>query len=100
MTYTAAPQRYRDMTYRTCGKSGLKLPLLSLGLWHNFGDAVPHDVQRAMVRYASKSGDAPEGLRLARALAMATYRSPEEFAAHMKSEIEKLSRALRNVTPE
>ena len=38
-------------------------------------------VQRAMVRYASKSGDAPEGLRLARALAMATYRSPEEFAA-------------------
>ena len=38
-------------------------------------------VQRAMVRYAAKHGDAPEGLRLARALAMATYRSPEEFAA-------------------
>jgi homoserine O-acetyltransferase/O-succinyltransferase len=38
-------------------------------------------VQRAMVRYAAKNGDAPEGLRLARALAMATYRSPEEFAA-------------------
>ena len=38
-------------------------------------------VQRAMVRYATKNGDAPEGLRLARALAMATYRSPEEFAA-------------------
>jgi homoserine O-acetyltransferase len=38
-------------------------------------------VQRAMVHYAAKSGDAPEGLRLARALAMATYRSPEEFAA-------------------
>lgn len=37
-------------------------------------------VQRAMVRYATKIGDAPEGLRLARALAMATYRSPEEFA--------------------
>lgn len=37
-------------------------------------------VQRAMVRYAAKNGDAPEGLRLARALAMATYRSPEEFA--------------------
>jgi homoserine O-acetyltransferase/O-succinyltransferase len=37
-------------------------------------------VQRAMVRYATKNGDAPEGLRLARALAMATYRSPEEFA--------------------
>ena len=38
-------------------------------------------VQRAMVRYAARNGDAPEGLRLARALAMATYRSPEEFAA-------------------
>lgn len=38
-------------------------------------------VQRAMIRYATKNGDAPEGLRLARALAMATYRSPEEFAA-------------------
>jgi homoserine O-acetyltransferase len=38
-------------------------------------------VQRAIVRYASKHGDAPEGLRLARALAMATYRSPDEFAA-------------------
>jgi homoserine O-acetyltransferase len=38
-------------------------------------------VQRAMVRYAAKNGDAPEGLRLARALAMATYRSPEEFLA-------------------
>lgn len=38
-------------------------------------------VQRATVRYATRNGDAPEGLRLARALAMATYRSPEEFAA-------------------
>lgn len=38
-------------------------------------------VQRAMVRYAIKNGDGPEGLRLARALAMATYRSPEEFVA-------------------
>lgn len=38
-------------------------------------------VQRAMVRYAIRNGDGPEGLRLARALAMATYRSPEEFAA-------------------
>jgi homoserine O-acetyltransferase len=37
-------------------------------------------VQRAMVRYAIRKGDGPEGLRLARALAMATYRSPEEFA--------------------
>lgn len=43
-------------------------------------------VQRAMVRYAMKQGDGPEGLRLARALAMATYRSPEEFAVRFNSQ--------------
>lgn len=37
MSYTASASRYDDMTYRNCGRSGLKLPLLSLGLWHNFG---------------------------------------------------------------
>lgn len=37
MTYSANEHRYEEMTYRACGKSGLKLPLLSLGLWHNFG---------------------------------------------------------------
>ena len=37
MAYTANPQRYDSMQYRRCGKSGLKLPALSLGLWHNFG---------------------------------------------------------------
>ena len=35
--YTAAEDRYENMQYRRCGKSGLKLPLISLGLWHNFG---------------------------------------------------------------
>ena len=39
MTYHAAENRYDSMQYRTCGRSGLKLPLLSLGLWHNFGDS-------------------------------------------------------------
>ena len=37
MTYSASEHRYEEMTYRACGRSGLKLPLLSLGLWHNFG---------------------------------------------------------------
>ena len=37
MSYTANEQRYDEMNYRSCGKTGLKLPLLSLGLWHNFG---------------------------------------------------------------
>jgi len=38
MSYTASANRYQDMPYRKCGNSGIKLPLLSLGLWHNFGD--------------------------------------------------------------
>jgi L-glyceraldehyde 3-phosphate reductase len=49
MTYTAANERYDTMVYRRCGRSGLKLPLLSLGLWHNFGDASPLATQRELV---------------------------------------------------
>jgi L-glyceraldehyde 3-phosphate reductase len=56
MHYEAAADRYEHMTYRFCGRSGLKLPLLSLGLWHNFGDATPIDTQRDMVRAAFDSG--------------------------------------------
>jgi L-glyceraldehyde 3-phosphate reductase len=56
MSYTAAEGRYQEMQYRPCGRSGLKLPLLSLGLWHNFGDSTPFDTQRAMVRTAFDAG--------------------------------------------
>jgi L-glyceraldehyde 3-phosphate reductase len=56
MTYVAASDRYDAMTYRFCGRSGLQLPALSLGLWHNFGDATPFDTQRAMVRTAFDLG--------------------------------------------
>jgi L-glyceraldehyde 3-phosphate reductase len=49
MSYTAAAHRYDAMTYRQCGRSGLRLPALSLGLWHNFGDATPLGTQRDMV---------------------------------------------------
>lgn len=56
MNYEAAGQRYEAMTYRACGKSGLKLPLLSLGLWHNFGDTTPFDRQREMIRTAFDLG--------------------------------------------
>jgi L-glyceraldehyde 3-phosphate reductase len=49
MPYSASPERYDGMTYRRCGQSGLKLPLLSLGLWHNFGDATPLARQRELV---------------------------------------------------
>lgn len=56
MHYQAAPYRYDEMPYRFCGRSGLKLPLLSLGLWHNFGDAAPLNTQREMVRTAFDLG--------------------------------------------
>lgn len=41
--YQASTQRYQSMSYHSCGKSGLKLPAVSLGLWHNFGDTAPYD---------------------------------------------------------
>ena len=56
MTYLPASERYDVMTYRTCGRSGLRLPLLSLGLWHNFGDYTPMATQREIVRTAFDLG--------------------------------------------
>ena len=56
MDYVAASQRYQEMPYRLCGKSGLKLPALSLGLWHNFGDTSPLEDQRQIVRAAFDRG--------------------------------------------
>ncbi|ROP27023.1 L-glyceraldehyde 3-phosphate reductase [Pseudokineococcus lusitanus] len=54
--HRAADDRYDAMTYRRTGRSGLDLPLLSLGLWHNFGDDVPLDRQRAVLRRAFDLG--------------------------------------------
>ncbi|MDL4776483.1 MULTISPECIES: L-glyceraldehyde 3-phosphate reductase [Thermomonosporaceae] len=56
MTYVAAGDRYERVQYRRCGRSGLKLPAVSLGLWHNFGDDRPLDVQRAILRRAFDLG--------------------------------------------
>ncbi|MBO2447224.1 L-glyceraldehyde 3-phosphate reductase [Actinomadura barringtoniae] len=57
MTYAATADRYDDlMPYRRCGRSGLKLPAVSLGLWHNFGDDRPIDTQRAILRRAFDLG--------------------------------------------
>jgi L-glyceraldehyde 3-phosphate reductase len=57
MTYVAAANRYDDlMPYRRVGRSGLKLPAVSLGLWHNFGDDRPIDGQRAILRRAFDLG--------------------------------------------
>ena len=56
MTWTAAETRYDTMEYRRCGKSGLKLPVISLGLWHNFGDDTPLDKKREIARTAFDLG--------------------------------------------
>ncbi|MFG1604583.1 L-glyceraldehyde 3-phosphate reductase [Actinoplanes sp. NPDC049265] len=56
MTYHAADDRYQTMTYRRAGRSGLRLPAISLGLWHNFGDTRPLETQRAIVRRAFDLG--------------------------------------------
>jgi L-glyceraldehyde 3-phosphate reductase len=56
MSYTAAPERYDAAAFRRCGRSGLDLPAVSLGLWHNFGDAQPLDTQRAILRRAFDRG--------------------------------------------
>ncbi len=56
MSYQPAPARYDSMVYRTCGRSGLRLPVLSLGLWHNFGDTTPIETQKAIVRTAFDAG--------------------------------------------
>ena len=55
-SYFPAPGRYDTTTYRRCGRSGLLLPPISLGLWHNFGDDVPLDTQRATLRRAFNRG--------------------------------------------
>jgi L-glyceraldehyde 3-phosphate reductase len=54
--FTPADDRYDAMTYRRTGRSGLDLPVISLGLWHNFGDDVPLDRQRAILRRAFDLG--------------------------------------------
>jgi len=54
--YVANKARYEKMKYNRCGRSGLKLPALSLGLWHNFGDTEPFENQREILRYAFDTG--------------------------------------------
>ena len=56
MSYTPAADRYERMAYRRCGRSGLRLPAISLGLWHNFGDDTPHQTKRDICRTAFDHG--------------------------------------------
>ena len=56
MTYVPCETRYNAMRYRRCGGSGVMLPLLSLGLWHNFGNITPFATQQALLRTAFDCG--------------------------------------------
>ncbi|MEO0636860.1 MAG: L-glyceraldehyde 3-phosphate reductase [Pseudomonadota bacterium] len=56
MTYMPSPNRYDSMVYRRCGHSGVQLPAVSLGLWHNFGHDTPHQTKRDMCRTAFDLG--------------------------------------------
>jgi L-glyceraldehyde 3-phosphate reductase len=56
VSYVAASDRYDAMLYRRCGASGLKLPAISLGLWHNFGGDRPYETSRAILRRAFDRG--------------------------------------------
>ncbi|MDR7345527.1 L-glyceraldehyde 3-phosphate reductase [Pantoea alhagi] len=56
MHYQPAAERYQQMEYRRSGRSGLKLPAISLGLWHNFGDSTRVDNSRALLRHAFDAG--------------------------------------------
>jgi L-glyceraldehyde 3-phosphate reductase len=56
MTYVPADDRYEQSPYRRCGRSGIQLPAISLGLWNNFGDDKPLETQRAMLRRAFDRG--------------------------------------------
>ncbi len=53
---TSGPDRYDAMQYRRCGRSGLKLPAISLGLWHNFGHDTPHETKRSIALRAFDLG--------------------------------------------
>ena len=54
--YIPSEKRYDSMTYRRCGRSGLMLPFISLGLWHNFGNITPFGVQQSLLRTAFDCG--------------------------------------------
>jgi len=56
MAWQPAENRYDAMLYNRCGRSGLKLPAISLGLWHNFGEDARHDTKRAICRRAFDLG--------------------------------------------
>ncbi len=73
--YTADEKRYDTMRYNRCGRSGLKLPVVSLGLWHNFGDFSSYDNMKQMCFTAFDHGITHFDLQTTMALNTAAQRS-------------------------
>ena len=74
MTYVADASRYQQMSYRRSGQSGIDLPMISLGLWQNFGHDTPLDTQRAIIRRAFDLGVTTLTWRITTARRMARRR--------------------------
>jgi L-glyceraldehyde 3-phosphate reductase len=85
--YRAAEDRYDAMPYRRCGRSGLDLPALSLGLWHNFGGTAPFDTQRAILRRAFDLG--VTHFDLANNYGPPYGSAEENFGRHLKSDFRR-----------
>ena len=56
MSHSACEKRYENMVYNRCGRSGLMLPAIALGLWHNFGDVDDFENARSMIHFAFDNG--------------------------------------------
>jgi L-glyceraldehyde 3-phosphate reductase len=85
--YRAAEDRYATMPFRRCGRSGLDLPAISLGLWHNFGGTAPFDTQRAILRRAFDLG--VTHFDLANNYGPPYGSAEENFGRHLKSDLRR-----------
>ncbi len=85
--YHAAEDRYAAMPYRRCGRSGLDLPALSLGMWHNFGGTAPFDTQRDVLRRAFDLG--VTHFDLANNYGPPYGSAEENFGRHMKADFRR-----------
>ena len=85
--YRPAEDRYSTMPYRRCGRSGLDLPAISLGLWHNFGGAAAFDTQRDILRRAFDLG--VTHFDLANNYGPPYGSAEENFGRHLKSDFRR-----------
>ena len=95
MTYVPDAERYDRMSYRRCGRSGLKLPAISLGLWWNFGHDRPFDTIRAIVRRAFDLG--VTHFDLANNYGPPYGSAEENFGRLLRSDLRAVSRRARDL---